>query len=135
MPDALATVQTVLQAGALVAVWLLFARGPATPPRLVAACAASVVVFVAFGKVLSPQFLIWLVPVVALLAGRAGLAVGALLGAALVTTHLWFPTRYWDLVDLEPVGWLALVRNVLLVALAVVLGFATARARARARSG
>jgi uncharacterized membrane protein len=136
VPDALATAQTVLQAGALVAVWILFARGPATPLRLVVACAVSVVVFVAFGKVLSPQFLIWLVPVVALLAGRVGLAAGALLGAALVTTHLWFPTRYWDLVDLEPVGWLALVRNVLLVALAVLLlaGLRT-RGRAAARSG
>jgi hypothetical protein len=135
LPDALATAQTVLQAAALVAVWILFARGPATPARLVVACAALVVVFVAFGKVLSPQFMIWLVPVVALVAGRVGLGAGALLGAALVTTHLWFPTRYWDLVDLEPVGWLALARNVLLVALAVALGVATARARAAARSG
>jgi uncharacterized membrane protein len=136
LPDALATAQTVLQAGALLAVWILFARGPATPLRLVVGCAASVVVFVAFGKVLSPQFLIWLVPVVALLFGRVGLAAGALLGTALVTTHLWFPTRYWDLVDLEPVGWLALVRNVLLVALAVLLlaGLRT-RGRAAARSG
>jgi hypothetical protein len=137
LPDALAAGQTVLQAAALVAVWLLFARGPATPERLVAACAASVVVFVAFGKVLSPQFLIWLVPIVALVGGSAGLAAAALLGAALVTTHLWFPTRYWDLVDLEPVSWLALVRNVLLVALAVVLAVAVssrARARAPARS-
>ncbi|MGH3012074.1 MAG: glycosyltransferase 87 family protein [Gaiellaceae bacterium] len=134
LPDALATAQTVLQAAALLVVWLLFARGPATPARLVAACAASVVVFVAFGKVLSPQFLIWLVPVVALVAGRAGVAAGALLGAAAVTTHLWFPTRYWDLVDLQPVGWLALVRNAILVALAVVLGVVTAWARAPARS-
>jgi Glycosyltransferase family 87 len=134
LPDALATTQTVLQAAALLVVWFLFARGPATSSRLVVACAASVVVFVALGKVLSPQFLIWLVPVVALVAGRAGLAAGALLGAALVTTHLWFPTRYWDLVDLQPVGWLALVRNIFLVALAVVLGVVTARARAPARS-
>jgi uncharacterized membrane protein len=134
LPDALATTQTVVQAAALLAVWFLFARGPATATRLVAACAGSVVVFVALGKVLSPQFLIWLVPVVALLAGRIGVAAGALLAAALVTTHLWFPTRYWDLVDLQPVGWLALVRNLFLVALAVVLGIATARARAPARS-
>jgi hypothetical protein len=137
LPDALAGGQTVLQAAALLLVWILFARGPATPERLVAACAASVVVFVAFGKVLSPQFLIWLVPVVALVSGSPGLAAAALLGAALVTTHLWFPQRYWDLVDLEPVSWLALVRNVLLVALAVVLAVAIssrARARAPARS-
>jgi uncharacterized membrane protein len=135
LPDRLATAQTVLQAGALVAVWLLFARGPATPRRLVAASAASVVVFVAFGKVLSPQFLIWLVPVVALVAGRDLLAAGTCLGAALVTTHLWFPTRYWDLVDLQPVGWLALVRNALLVGLALVLVVAMARGREPARSG
>ena len=92
-------------------------------------------VFAAFGKVLSPQFLIWLVPVVALVGGRVGVAAAAFLGAALVTTHLWFPTRYWDLVDLEPVGWLALVRNVLLVTLAVVLAVAvTARESAAPRS-
>ena len=134
LPDALATVQTVLQAAALVAVWALFARGPASAGRLVAACAGSVVVFVAFGKVLSPQFIIWLVPVVPLVAGRVGLAAAGFLGAALISTHLWFPTRYWDMVDLQPVGWVVLVRNVLLVALAVVLAFATARARAPARS-
>ena len=134
LPDALATVQTVLQATLLVGVWALFARGPATSARLVAACAGSVVVFVAFGKVLSPQFLIWLVPLVPLVAGRIGLAAGAFLGAALVTTHLWFPTRYWDMVALEWEGWLVLVRDVLLVALAVVLAVATARARAADRS-
>jgi Glycosyltransferase family 87 len=135
VPDGLATAQTVLQAGALVAVWALFARGPATPTRLAAACAGSLVVFVAFGKVLSPQFMIWLVPLVPLVLGRIGLAAGALLGAALVTTHVWFPTRYWDLVDLQPVGWLALVRNGLLVALAAVLAVATARTRGSPRSG
>ena len=132
LPDALALVQTLVQAIALVAVWLLFARGPATPERLVVACAGSVVVFVAFGKVLSPQFLVWLVPLVPLAAGRTGLTVAAILGAALVTTHLWFPTRYWDVVALEPAGWLVLVRNLLLVALAAVLVAATTE---RARAG
>ena len=134
LPDALAGGQTVLQAAGLIAVWLLFARGPATAERLVAACAASVVVFVAFGKVLSPQFLIWLVPVALLLGGAIGVAAGVLFGAVLVTTQLWFPSRYWDLVDLQPVGWLALVRNVLLVALAVVLVVAMERARGQPRS-
>jgi hypothetical protein len=124
----------VIQGLVLVGVWLLFFRGPATATRLTAACAASVVVFVAFGKVLSPQFLIWLVPVALLLGGTIGVAAGVLFGAALVTTQLWFPSRYWDLVDLQPVGWLALVRNVLLVALAVVLVVAMERARGQPRS-
>jgi uncharacterized membrane protein len=134
LPDTLAGVQTVLQALGLIAVWALFARGPATPERLVTACAASVVVFVAFGKVLSPQFLIWLVPVALLVGGTVGIVAAVLFGAALVTTQLWFPQRYWQMVDLGPEGWLVLTRNLLLVALALVLVVAMERARAPARS-
>ena len=136
LPDAFATAQTVLQAVALVAIWVLAARGPLTPARLAAASAASVVAFVAFGKVLSPQFLIWLVPLVPLVAGRPGIAAAALLGAALVATHLWFPRSYWDMVALEWEGWLVLARNLLLVALALVLAVATGRRGSAApRSG
>jgi uncharacterized membrane protein len=129
LPDAFATAQTVVQALALVGVWLLFLRGPATAARLTAACAASVVVFVAFGKVLSPQFLIWLVPLVPLVLAWPATTVWLLAAAAYVTTHLWFPTRYWDMVALEPVGWLVLIRNLLLVALAVALTAALATRR------
>jgi hypothetical protein len=135
LPDALATAQTVLQAAALIGVWALFARGPATAERLVLASASSLVVFVAFGKVLSPQFLIWLVPPILLLAGRVGIAAGVLLVAALVSTHLWFPTLYWDIVGLEPVAWLVLARNLFLVTLVVVLAVAMARGREPARTG
>lgn len=97
-PDALATIQTLLQAAALIATWVWFARGPADRDRLVRAFAASVCAFIAFGKVLSPQFLIWLVPLVPLVRGRRGLLASGLLAAALVVTQLWFPFRYWDLV-------------------------------------
>ena len=121
--DALAAVQTVLQIAALAAVWILYARGPADRERLVQASAAALVAFVAFGKVFSPQFLIWLVPVVPLVAGRRGLVASALLGAALVLTQVWFPYRYWDLAlhfgALE--SWLVLVRDLVLVALLVLL--------------
>jgi Glycosyltransferase family 87 len=129
LPDALATVETLLQAAALVAVWALALRRDTGRERLLLALAAAVVAFVALGKVLSPQFLVWLVPLVPLVGGTAGLAAAGLLAASLVTTQLWFPTRYWDLVSLGPEAWLVLVRNLLLVALLGALVAALARTR------
>jgi hypothetical protein len=122
VPDVLAAVQSVLQALALVGVWIAARRG-----SLLAGAAAAVTAFVAFGKVLSPQFLVWLLPLVPLVAGAAGLTATGLLAAALVTTQLWFPYRYWDVVALEPAGLLVLLRDVLLVALFAVLLVATIR--------
>jgi hypothetical protein len=122
-PDAFAVALSVLQLAALIATWILFARGPATRERMLLASAAALVAFVALGKVLSPQFLIWLIPVVPLVYGRRGLTASVLLAAALLLTQLWFPYRYWDLAlhfgALE--SWLALARDLLLVALFAVL--------------
>jgi hypothetical protein len=132
LPDALATVQTALQLLALVAVWALFARGHGNADRLLAASTAAVAAFVAFGKVLSPQFLIWLLPLVPLVAGEVGLTTGVLFAGALVTTQLWFPYRYWHVVALSPAGWLVLVRDLLLVALFAVLARALARTQGSA---
>jgi Glycosyltransferase family 87 len=122
-PDALATIQTVLQALAVIGIWIWFGRGPAERDRLVRACAAAVCAFIAFGKVLSPQFLIWLVPLVVLVRGRRGLAAGALFALALVLTQLWFPFRYWDLAlhFAALPSWLVLARDLVLLALLAVL--------------
>jgi hypothetical protein len=132
---ALAAVSSVLQVGALAAIWVWHARGPATRDRLLTASAAAVCAFVAFGKVLSPQFLIWLIPLVPLVRGRRGLAASALLAAALVLTQLWFPFRYWELA-LEfdtAASWLVLARDLVLVALTLLLA---ARVRSEpSRSG
>jgi uncharacterized membrane protein len=123
LPDAIALVQGLIQAAVLIALWVLFARGPATRERLVRYAAAAVVAFVALGKVLSPQFLVWLLPLVPLVRGRRGLVASAMLAIALVLTQLWFPYRYWDLAlhfD-TAASWLVLARDVVLVALLVVL--------------
>jgi glycosyl transferase family 87 len=123
LPDALAMAHTVVQVAALAAIWVAFARGPADRERLVLGCAAALTAFVALGKVLSPQFLIWLIPIVPLVGGRRGVAASAMLGAAMVLTQLWFPFRYWDLAlefD-EPASWLVLVRDLALLALLAVL--------------
>lgn len=135
LPDGIASVQTALQVVAVVAVWLLFALGRRGPEQLAAASAGAVCSFVAFGKVLSPQFLIWLVPLVPLVGGALGALASALFVLALVTTQLWFPRRYWDLVALEAgPTWLLVARDVLLVALALALAVATAQGRERARN-
>jgi hypothetical protein len=118
---ALAALSSFVAAVALAAVWFSFARGPAEPARFLRLSAACVCAFVAFGKVLSPQFLIWLVPTVPLARGRRGLAATGLLAAALIDTEIWFPGRYFPYVYHSHLAWLVLVRDLLLVALFLVL--------------
>lgn len=125
VPHALAAGQAVLQPLVVVALWVAFARGPADRERLLRTCAACVCAFIAFGKVLSPQYLVWLLPLVPLLRGRRGLAAGGLLVLAMALTQLWFPYRYLDLVyqfDARA-SWLVLARDLVLVALLAVLAW------------
>ena len=121
--DALAIVFTILQIAVLLWIWTAFARGPGGRGRLVCASAAALCAFVALGKVLSPQFLIWLIPVVPLVRGSRGLWASGLLLTALVLTQLWFPYRYFRLAtDFEPgLSWLLLGRDLVLVALTAML--------------
>jgi uncharacterized membrane protein len=109
-----------VQLAALAWIWL---RRPAGKEELLRWSAAAVVAFVALGKVLSPQFLIWLAPLVPLVGGLRGLRASILLGAALVLTQLWFPSRYWELArDLDALpSTLVLLRDLTLVAVLVVL--------------
>jgi hypothetical protein len=123
LPDAIAAAQTVVQLAAVAAIWVWFARGAATRDRFVQASAAAVCAFVALGKVLSPQFLIWLIPLVPLLRSRRGMIAGGLLGLALVVTQVWFPFRYWRLAlqfDTAASS-LVLVRDLVLLGLLAVL--------------
>jgi uncharacterized membrane protein len=131
LPDAIGAVQSLLQAAAVIALWVAFARGPATPERLVRYAAACVAAFIALGKVLSPQFLIWLIPLVPLVRGRRGLAAGAVLAAAMVLTQLWFPFHYWALaLRLNArASYLVLARDLVLLVLVAVLAIPRARAR------
>jgi hypothetical protein len=119
----LAVVMLLLQLAVVVALWVSFARGPADRERLVRYFAATVCAFIVLGKVLSPQFLIWLIPLVPLVAGRRGLIASSLLGLALVLTQFWFPTRYWALVNdyATAASWLVFTRDLVLLAIIAVL--------------
>jgi hypothetical protein len=122
-PDRVATLSTVVTLLALLAVYVLYLRGRPSAERLVAACAASVVAYVAFTKVFSPQYLLWLIPLVVLVGGRAGLRAGVLFAVVLALTQIWEPYRYHELITAVP-GWivaLLVVRDLLVVALLWVL--------------
>jgi hypothetical protein len=124
-PDVFAALHSIAQVVAVAAVWVGFAAGPVDRERLVRCSALVVCVFVALGKVLSPQFLIWLIPLVPLVRGRRGLAASGLLGVALVLTQLWFPYRYWDFaLEFDQVSsWLVLGRDLVLLALVAALAW------------
>jgi hypothetical protein len=131
VPDKLALGEAVLQALVIVVVWVSFLRGPADRESLVRTCAACVCAFIAFGKVLSPQYLVWLLPLVPLVRGRRGVVAGALLVASMLLTQLWFPYRYLDLVyELDArASWLVVSRDLALVALLAALVWPQRRAR------
>ncbi|MGZ4333256.1 MAG: glycosyltransferase 87 family protein [Gaiellaceae bacterium] len=115
----MAALSTLVQILALCGIWVAFARGPARADRLVTAAAASVAAFVAFGKVFSPQYLIWLIPFVPLVRSRLATL---LLGVSLVATLYYYPANYGDLILLEHyVTWIVLVRDLVVVTLAVEL--------------
>jgi hypothetical protein len=77
--------------------------------------------------VLSPQFLIWLIPLVPLVPGRRGFAAVALLTTSLLLTQVWFPQRYWDYAGPFHLAWVVLLRDLVLVALFGVLAWPSGR--------
>jgi hypothetical protein len=129
----LATLLVVAAAVTLVALWLAFARGPIRDARFVRYCAAVTCATVAFDKVLSPQYLVWLLPLVPLVRGRRGFAATAVLTAALVLTQAYFPWHYWGYVDDRHRTGVVLARDLALIVLLAVLS-CPARRRAAPRT-
>jgi hypothetical protein len=123
LPNAFAAIQSILQLGAIVGTWVWYARGEPGRERFVRAAALTVVAYIALGKVVSPQYLIWLIPLVPLVWGRRGLWASGLFALACVLTQTWFPYRYWAFAlhfD-AAASWTVLVRDFVLVGLLAVL--------------
>jgi hypothetical protein len=128
-----ADLQTVFEVATVIAIWIIFARrrSPDTEAVLLAAGAA-VAALVAFDRVLSPQYLIWIIPFALLVGGERGLVVGGLLFLALGLTQAWqVSDHYWALAlhHSSPYSWYLLARDLLLVLIAGVLVFELSRAR------
>jgi hypothetical protein len=122
-PQIISVLSTVILVAALVAIaWTLWlglhrARGPGDARLLVAASASTVAALLVGGKVLSPQFMVWLLPFGFVVAGRYGPTAAALTASAMLVTLAYFPRQYWDLVALDtgPIALLVL-RDALLIA-------------------
>jgi uncharacterized membrane protein len=117
---------------AVVATWIAFACGPGTRDRFVRYAVAAVCAFVAFDKVLSPQYLLWLIPLVPLVRGRRGLVAVVVLTVACVLTQVWFPQRYFAYADDFDLAWVVLLRDLVLVGVFVAL--VAPRVQSRRRS-
>jgi hypothetical protein len=111
-----------LQAAAiLITVWRARRAGAEEPLRFIG---AALLAFVTFGKVLSPQYLLWLIPLIACVEGRAGRGARRLFLAACLATTLLFPLGF--IAALECRTWAVVVlnlRNALLLALWGLLTF------------
>jgi len=124
---AAALVSSVILAALVVAcaLWtrhlLEHATAPGDLDLIVSATAATIASLVVFGKVLSPQYMMWLLPVALIIRGRAGWVAIALTVTAMVATLAYFPVDYGALGQL---GYMAVrlltLRNLSLVALLVV---------------
>ncbi|HKD95627.1 MAG TPA: glycosyltransferase 87 family protein [Gaiellaceae bacterium] len=127
-----ADLSTVFEVVAVVTIWIVFARRR-DPDReaVLLAAAAAVAALVAFDRVLSPQYLIWVVPFIPLVRGTRGFYASMALFIALGFTQTYFPRHYWGLANTyqSPYSWYLLARDLALVAIAVILGVALIRGR------
>ena len=113
---------TLIEIGCLAALWVGFARGRADEDRFLRYATGCVAAFVAFGKVFSPQYLIWLVPLVPLVRGRRGLVASGLLALALAVTQFYFTaSRYRAFQTRFDYAWLVLGRDLVIVAILAVV--------------
>ncbi len=116
LADSVGVISTVLALALVAAAAWAFWKGPDDDERMVTAWAAAIGAFVIFGKVLSPQYLTWLVPLVPLAAGRRGRQAAILWLAVLAITQLEYlgGGRYGQR-DQNWSVWVLLVRNLGLV--------------------
>ena len=117
-------VTSVLLAAALCLLFVsLYRSRHETREELLRYAAAAVAVVLVLGTVLSPQYVVWLLPLVVLVGGRRGAAAMVFFVMAAGLTNFWYPDRYEEYeggLPAKPTAVL-LARNLALVATAVSL--------------
>jgi hypothetical protein len=125
--SAVADVSSLILLATGIGIMLLVARRPTTDAMVIGALAVTLA-FVCFSKVLSPQYMCWLLPIAAAAWWRGAAVGSALVWLASLATQSWFPRSYFDVVHQHAWAIVAVgLRNLILL---VALG-ATVRALAR----
>jgi hypothetical protein len=128
LPDLVGALTTVVEAAAILwAAWLYWRSTSTEPEGFTTATAATVAAFVAFGKVLSPQYVIWVVAIVPLATRVLSIRLGLLLLAVMGLTQAELVWGHWGIQNGNWTVWLLFARNVGLLAIV----FLTIRALAR----
>lgn len=125
LPDMAIDIQTYALAALLLILWFRFARGLADARTLVLAAAGAVAIYVGLGRVLSDQYVIWLIPLVAMVPWSAARLAGPLLIAILALSNWIYPGEYAGFErDFVPgPAWVVLARVVAILLLGLYLAW------------
>jgi len=115
LPRVLAGLSSAAQLLAVATVAWLYFRGRDDPRRLAVSFGAAVTGFLVFTRFFSPQYMVWVIPFVALL----GPLAWVLTAVALALAQMWF-FHYGDVFALGGYVWLVLIRDLLVALLFVV---------------
>lgn len=116
------TLTSLAQVAAILAVvWIYWRSGRRDPQSFLVASAAAVFAFVAFNKVFSQQFAVWLVPFAPLVYGSIVAWAAFLVAGILLLTNVDTVWGDWGLRNVDWTIWIVALRNVAVVAMLVLL--------------
>jgi uncharacterized membrane protein len=117
----------------LLAYWFIYRqteKGKRDVSQLGAFFLLAIIIVMITSKILSPQYVIWLIPFLPLLVVRWRFAIWAVFVAIGGLTYYIFPGHYYRLVDFQPAPVAALcIRNILLILLAIAIGLSLSRSQ------
>jgi uncharacterized membrane protein len=120
--DVVGTLTSLAQvASILLVAWIYLKSGRRDAQSFLVASAAAVFAFVAFNKVFSQQFAVWLVPFAPLVYGSVVLWASLLVAAILLLTNVDTVWGDWGLRNVDWTIWAVAARNVAVIAGLVVL--------------
>jgi uncharacterized membrane protein len=120
--DVVGTLTSLAQVAAILAVaWIYWKSGRRDPQSFLVASAAAVFAFVAFNKVFSQQFAVWLVPFAPLVYGSIVAWTAFLVAGILLLTNVDTVWGDWGLRNVDWTIWVVALRNAAVVAMLVLL--------------